>query len=75
MASEFFPTRRTMIAGSIGAGLAASPLHAFAQSAPASPNASGAAEITVDQAHTAPIPIAIPSFGPRHRRPDHPGDR
>ena len=68
MASEFFPTRRTMIAGSIGAGLVASPLSAFAQSgpgaAPASPNAPGAAEITVDQAHTAPIPIAIPSFGP-----------
>ena len=67
MASEFF-SRRQVIAGSIGAGLAASPLQALAQAAPgaapAGGNAPGSAEITVDQAHTAPIPIAIPSFGP-----------
>ena len=57
--------RRGLIMGSLGAGLAASPLAAFAQRpAPAAPGGPGAAEITVDQAHTAPIPIAIPSFGP-----------
>ena len=65
-----FPTlgRRGLIAGSLGAGLVTSPWPALAQRpAPAAspaPNGPGAAEITVDQAHTAPIPIAIPSFGP-----------
>ncbi len=52
-------SRRHLIAG---AGLAAlSPGARAQQPAAAGP---GAAEITVDQAHTAPIPIAIPSFGP-----------
>ena len=63
-------SRRALIVGSAGAGLAASPLAARGQQPlgargqqpPA--NAPGSAEITVDQAHTAPIPIAIPSFGP-----------
>ena len=64
-------SRRTLIAG--GAGLAVLPASAFAQTAlapalapaPGTPaSGPGAAEITVDQAHTAPIPIAIPSFGP-----------
>ena len=62
-------TRRLLVAG---AGLAALPRPGFAQlsgpapRAPASagPGGPGNAEITVDQAHTAPIPIAIPSFGP-----------
>jgi TolB protein len=61
-------SRRRVIAGSLGAGLVASSLPATslpagAQQRPA-PNGPGSAEITVDQAHTAPIPIAIPSFGP-----------
>ncbi len=56
--------RRRLIAGSFGAGIAVSPLAAFAQRPAPAPNGPGAAEITVDQAHTAPIPIAIPSFGP-----------
>ena len=56
--------RRGVIAG---AGLAVAPLAAIARQAPAAApggNAPGAAEITVDQAHSAPIPIALPSFGP-----------
>ncbi len=59
-------SRRHLIGGSLGAAVTAAPLSAFAQAtAPASAtNGPGAAEITVDQAHTAPIPIAIPSFGP-----------
>jgi TolB protein len=56
-------SRRSLIAGSFGAGIAAVSLPAAAQQRP-TPNAPGSAEITVDQAHTAPIPIAIPSFGP-----------
>ncbi len=56
--------RRGLIAGSLCAGLVASPWPAFAQRPAPAPNGPGAAEITVDQAHTAPIPIAIPSFGP-----------
>jgi len=56
-------SRRTVLGASIAAGgLLATPIGAFAQSAAAS--APGEAEITVDQARTAPIPIAIPSFGP-----------
>jgi TolB protein len=55
--------RRRLLAGSFGAGIAASSLPALAQQRPV-PNGPGSAEITVDQAHTAPIPIAIPSFGP-----------
>jgi TolB protein len=62
--------RRGLLAG--GAGLLASPLllsRAFAQTAPAAPAAAaptgaapGSAEITVDRARTAPIPIAIPDL-------------
>ncbi|MCQ8279023.1 Tol-Pal system beta propeller repeat protein TolB [Acetobacteraceae bacterium KSS8] len=59
-------SRRGLI-GAAGAGIAALPLQALAQ-APAPQGGQGAgpggAEITVDQARTAPIPIAIPSFGP-----------
>ncbi|GBQ62882.1 translocation protein TolB [Ameyamaea chiangmaiensis NBRC 103196] len=54
--------RRSLL-GTGGALLAAplfAPGHAFAQQA----GAPGAAEITVDQARSEPIPIAIPSFGP-----------
>ena len=58
------PTRRGLIGGSIAGGILASPLAALAQAPAAGPNAPGEAEITVDQARTAPIPIAIPSFGP-----------
>ncbi len=58
--STFF-SRRSLLGASIAAGgLLATPLSAFAQAA----NAPGEAEITVDQARTAPIPISIPSFGP-----------
>ncbi|MGI4746305.1 MAG: Tol-Pal system beta propeller repeat protein TolB [Janthinobacterium lividum] len=63
-------TRRGLIGGTIAGGIIVSPLAALAQgvpgSAPAGPsgNQPGEAEITVDQARTAPIPIAIPSFGP-----------
>lgn len=54
-------SRRSLLGASIAAGgLLATPLGAFAQAA----SAPGEAEITVDQARTAPIPIAIPSFGP-----------
>ncbi|NHO33718.1 Tol-Pal system protein TolB [Acetobacter fallax] len=55
--------RRSVLGGGVllGAGLAggltATPWGALAADAPA-------AEITVDQARTAPIPIVIPSFGP-----------
>ena len=58
-------TRRGLIGSGIAGGILAAPLAAFAQ-APAAPggNGPGDAEITVDQARTAPIPIAIPSFGP-----------
>lgn len=61
--------RRGLLAG--GAGLLASPLlmpRAFAQTAPPAPAAApagvpaGSAEITVDRARTAPIPIAIPDL-------------
>src|SRR3954470_4648772 len=45
--------RRSML---LGAGIAAFPLFARAQSAPQD------AQITVDRARTAPIPIAIPAF-------------
>ena len=59
-------SRRGLI-GAAGAGIAALPLQALAQT-PAPQGGQGAgpggAEITVDQARTAPIPIAIPSFGP-----------
>jgi TolB protein len=61
--------RRGMLAGA--AGLLASPVlmpRAFAQAPPAAPpaaapaGAAGTAEITVDRARTAPIPIAIPDL-------------
>jgi TolB protein len=57
--------RRALLAG--GAGLLASPLlvpRAYAQSAPPPTPAAapGTAEITVDRARTAPIPIAIPDL-------------
>ncbi|MBO1358532.1 Tol-Pal system protein TolB [Acetobacter sacchari] len=50
--------RRALLGGGalLGAGLMATPLAARAAEQPA-------AEITVDQARTAPIPIVIPSFG------------
>ncbi|GBQ15467.1 Tol-Pal system beta propeller repeat protein TolB [Swaminathania salitolerans] len=60
-------SRRTLLGVSAAAGgLLATPLQAFAQAdgTGTSPGAPGEAEITVDQARTAPIPIAIPSFGP-----------
>ncbi|MCQ8240409.1 Tol-Pal system beta propeller repeat protein TolB [Rhizosaccharibacter radicis] len=49
----------------LGAGIVAAPLPALAQAAPAGGgDASNGPEIVVDRARTAPIPIAIPSFGP-----------
>ncbi len=59
-------TRRGLIASGVAGGIAAHPLLALAQGAPNVGNGAGpgGAEITVDQARTAPIPIAIPSFGP-----------
>ena len=54
-------SRRRLIAGA-GAGLGVLSGTARAQQPPPAGSA-GSAEITVDQAHTAPIPIAIPSFG------------
>ncbi|GBR53106.1 translocation protein TolB [Neokomagataea thailandica NBRC 106555] len=51
-------SRRKVLAATAG-GLMISPLSAFAQSAAAP----GEAEITVDQARQAPIPIVVPSFG------------
>lgn len=51
--------RRTLLGASVAAGgILATPLAAFAASKPAPE-----AEITVDQARTAPIPIIIPDFG------------
>ncbi len=51
--------RRTLLGASVAAGgILATPLAAFAASQPAPE-----AEITVDQARTAPIPIIIPDFG------------
>ncbi len=61
-ASKLGLGRRQLIAGSAGAGLAISPLAALAQQPPS--GAPGSAEITVAGAHNAPIPIALPSFGP-----------
>lgn len=56
-------SRRSVLGASLAAGgLLATPIGAFAQNAAG--NAPGEAEITVDQARTAPIPISIPSFGP-----------
>ncbi len=55
-------TRRGLIGTGLAGGILATPLAARAQ--PAGAAAPGEAEITVDQARTAPIPIAIPSFGP-----------
>ncbi|WP_419729795.1 Tol-Pal system beta propeller repeat protein TolB [Lichenicola sp.] len=61
-------SRRGLIGGTIAGGIVMSPLAALAQGAPGAPPPAGSqpgeAEITVDQARTAPIPIAIPSFGP-----------
>ncbi len=54
----------TPVGGGIAGGILAAPLCALAQGSGGRPNAPGEAEITVDQARTAPIPIAIPSFGP-----------
>ncbi|UMM64492.1 Tol-Pal system beta propeller repeat protein TolB [Aristophania vespae] len=58
-------TRRTVLSGAAMGGVAlggvmATPLGAFAAG---QDNAPGAPEITVDQAHQAPIPIIIPNFG------------
>ncbi len=62
------PTRRTLLAA--GAALGLAPLLARAQTAPPAPGAAtpggaapGNAEITVDRARTAPIPIALPPMG------------
>ena len=53
-------SRRALLGGSAAvAGVLAAPLQARADAA-----ISGDEEITVDQAQTAPIPIALPSFGP-----------
>ena len=55
-------SRRSVLGATAAAGgLLATPLSAFAQGAAAS--GGGEAEITVDQARQAPIPIVIPSFG------------
>lgn len=55
-------SRRSVLGATAAAGgLLATPLSAFAQGAAAS--GAGEAEITVDQARQAPIPIVIPSFG------------
>lgn len=53
-------SRRRVLAATAG-GLLVSPLAAFAQGSAAS--APGEAEITVDQARQAPIPIVVPNFG------------
>jgi len=53
-------SRRAMLGATAAGGLLATPLSAFAQAAASGP---GDAEITVDQARQAPIPIVIPSFG------------
>lgn len=53
-------SRRKVLAATAG-GLLVSPLAAFAQGSAAS--APGEAEITVDQARQAPIPIVVPNFG------------
>jgi len=57
-------SRRAVLGGAVAGGLMASPLAAFAQGAPQQgvPQ-QGEAEITVDQARTTPIPIAISTFG------------
>ncbi|AQS89299.1 translocation protein TolB [Neoasaia chiangmaiensis NBRC 101099] len=55
-------SRRHILGGAAAGGLLATPLMARAQTAPA-PAQQGEAEITVDQARTAPIPIVIPNFG------------
>jgi TolB protein len=56
--------RRTLLGGGLAAGVLAVPLSALAQNAPpGAPPAQGAAEITVDQARSAPIPIVIPVLG------------
>ncbi|CAI9120769.1 Tol-Pal system beta propeller repeat protein TolB [Brytella acorum] len=54
-------SRRALIGGAVATGVLALPLSARAQTTPAT--GGGEAEITVDQARTAPIPIVIPSFG------------
>ncbi len=56
-------TRRGLIGTGVAGAVLAAPLAALAQAA-AGGSGPGGAEITVDQARTAPIPIAIPSFGP-----------
>ncbi|WP_367159481.1 Tol-Pal system beta propeller repeat protein TolB [Kozakia baliensis] len=52
-------SRRHLLGASLASGLMATPLAAYAQSG----NGGGEAEITVDQARTAPIPIIIPTLG------------
>lgn len=59
--SPAFSRRALLGAGAAGA-LLGTPLAAFAANAPSS--ADSAPEITVDQAHQAPIPIVISNFGP-----------
>ena len=55
-------SRRSILGATAAAGgLLATPLSAFAQGTAA--GGAGEAEITVDQARQAPIPIVIPSFG------------
>lgn len=53
-------SRRGLLGGAMAGGLLATPLSALAQTAPSD---QGQAEITVDQARNAPIPIVVPSFG------------
>jgi len=54
--------RRSLLGA--GGALLAAPLFAPGQAHAQAATGGGAAEITVDQARTAPIPIVIPSFGP-----------
>jgi len=54
--------RRTLLGA--GGAMLAVPLLPTGSHAQAAPNGGGAAEITVDQARTQPIPIVIPTFGP-----------
>ncbi|EHH69071.1 Tol-Pal system beta propeller repeat protein TolB [Gluconobacter morbifer] len=56
-----FLSRRAVLGATAASGLLATPLAAFAQGTAAS--GPGEAEITVDQARQAPIPIVIPNFG------------
>ncbi|MFT8776602.1 MAG: Tol-Pal system beta propeller repeat protein TolB [Gluconacetobacter liquefaciens] len=58
--ATYFGRRALLGTGCVAAGVLTMPLSALAQAAP---GVSGDAEITVDQARTAPIPIVIPVLG------------